>query len=155
VMAIDRVAYGRIGGHAAVRSEISEDIALGRLADPLVVVGGRGTARFRMYPEGFGSLLEGWTKNIAAGAGATPVWALVLAVAWVWSLAGGWAASPWCYGASALQVWWMGRRVGRYGPVTAALYAVPLVFFVLVLGRSWWCRATGRQVSWRGRRLSA
>lgn len=155
VLAVDRATYDAIGGHAAVRGEVAEDIALGRRAPRLLVVGGRGTARFRMYPEGPASLVEGWTKNLAAGLGATPWWATVLAVAWVWSLAGGWAASPWCYPVSAAQVWWMGRRVGRYGPVTAALYAVPLAVFVVLLVRSLVRRATGRPVSWRGRRLRA
>jgi 4,4'-diaponeurosporenoate glycosyltransferase len=155
VLAIDRAVYDAVGGHGAVRGEVAEDLALARLVDHVTVAGGRGTASFRMYPEGPSSLVEGWTKNLAAGTASTPRWAMVLAVAWVASLAGGWTVSPWCYAASAVQVWWMGRRVGRYGPITAALYAIPLAFFVAVLARSWWCRLTRRPVRWRGRRLSA
>ncbi len=155
VLVVDRPTYLAVGGHRAVRGEVAEDIALGRRITPRRVFGGRGVARFRMYPEGPGSLVEGWTKNLAAGAGATPWWAVALVTAWIWSLAGGWAVHPGCYLVSAAQVWWMGRRVGRYGPLTALGYAVPLAVFVWLVGRSWWRRARRRPVTWRGRRLSA
>lgn len=65
---IRREAYDAIGGHAAVASEILEDVALARL----VKQSGRklrfryaaDAVRTRMY-RNFAQLREGWTKNLA------------------------------------------------------------------------------------------
>jgi 4,4'-diaponeurosporenoate glycosyltransferase len=148
VLAIDRSAYDAVGGHAAVRDRFDEDAGLARLIGDVALVAGRqAPARFRMYPEGLGSLVEGWTKILRPGISAAPWWATVGAGAWITSLAGGWAVHPLCVLASAVQVLWMGRRVGRYGAVTALLYAIPLVCFVLLVLRS----LLTRHPSWRGR----
>ena len=72
-------------------------------------------------------------------------------VAWIWSLAGGPFTSPWFYAASVVQVWVLGRRAGRFGPVTALLYPVALVFFLAVFLRSVALTALGRPVRWKGR----
>ena len=66
-MLIRREVYDAIGGHAAVASEILEDVALARL----VKASGRNlrfryseSVRTRMY-RNFAQLREGWTKNLA------------------------------------------------------------------------------------------
>ena len=75
-------------------------------------------------------------------------------VAWMWSLAGGpftgWAAYP----LSALQVWVLGRRAGRVGPVLAALYPLLVVAVVVVVVRAGWLRAGGA-TTWKGRPVPA
>src|SRR4051794_29617894 len=157
VLATSRSAYDGAGGHAGagVRGAVAEDIALAARYDRVAVFGGRGTASFRMYPTGVGAIVEGWTKNIAAGFGAIAWWFALAVVAWIWSLAGGPFASPWFYAATAVQVWVLGRRVGRFGPVVAALYPAALVFFLAVFVRSLVLRWLRRPVSWRGRRIAA
>jgi glycosyltransferase involved in cell wall biosynthesis len=65
---ITREAYDAVGGHAAVRGDLLEDVALARL----VKRSGRkiffrfsaDAVRTRMYRT-FGQLREGWTKNLA------------------------------------------------------------------------------------------
>jgi 4,4'-diaponeurosporenoate glycosyltransferase len=133
---------------------VAEDIALARRYARVEVFGGRDAASFRMYPTGVGAIVEGWTKNIAAGFGAISWWFALAVVAWIWSLAGGPFVSPWFYAASAVQLWALGRRVGRFGPVIAALYPVALVFFLAVFLRSLVLRCLRRPVSWRGRRIA-
>lgn len=64
---ISREAYEQMGGHAAVATEILEDVALARAvkarAGKTVLLYGRGAVRTRMYRD-FAQLLEGWTKNL-------------------------------------------------------------------------------------------
>jgi glycosyltransferase involved in cell wall biosynthesis len=59
--------YRRIGGHAAVSTEVLEDVALARLAKNAGVrlhfASGAGIIRVRMYRT-FRSMWEGWTKNL-------------------------------------------------------------------------------------------
>jgi 4,4'-diaponeurosporenoate glycosyltransferase len=153
-----RAAYTAAGGHAhaEVRGSVVEDIALARRYDGRVVVAsGRGIATFRMYPGGVRPLVEGWSKNIAAGAASVPRWALVLTAAWVWSIVGAPGAAWWCWLASAAQVWLLGRRWGRVR--WWAALAAPLLgaWFVAMLVWSTWRRLRGGTVRWRGRDVAA
>lgn len=76
---IRREDYLRIGGHAAVKGEVLEDVALARLAKHagvrLYFASGAGIIRVRMYRT-FGTMWEGWSKNlyplIAGASGGAP-----------------------------------------------------------------------------------
>lgn len=72
LLAVDRHAYERAGGHAAVRAEVLEDVALVRA---IKVVGARGgvvdgtaLATCRMY-DGWASLRDGYSKSLWAAFG--------------------------------------------------------------------------------------
>ena len=160
VLACTRVAYAGAGGHEAVRSSILDDVALARRFvdrdEPVRLFGGRGVASFRMYPGGFRQLAEGWTKNIASGAGSTRALTLLLVGWWITgciTAATGAVTHPAVYLAFAAQLWWLGRRVGRYGPVTAALYPACLLCFLAVFARSVALTVVRRRVSWKGRAI--
>lgn len=65
-------AYDTIGGHAAVRAEIAEDLELARLFKRdgrfrTFLAGSNALVRTRMY-RSFGELTRGFVKNFAAGA---------------------------------------------------------------------------------------
>jgi 4,4'-diaponeurosporenoate glycosyltransferase len=159
--------YRRVGGHETVAGEVLDDVHLARryrdAGLPVRVLGGRGTVVFRMYPAGTRQLIEGRTKNIAAGAGSTPPLRLVLIVLWLggaiataWSLptailAGG-AVGAWglLYLAYASQLAVQLRQLGTYRWWVAAFFPVPLVVFLGVFVRSVVAvlRGTAR---WRGR----
>ena len=91
---------------------------------------------YRMYPEGLGSLVEGWSKNLATGAGVTPPVRLAATVIWVAaalqaaiSTVGAivWGAAVPAVAADlvfALQFGVVARRLGRFGTVTALAYPV-------------------------------
>lgn len=159
-IAVPRAHYFAAGGHAGVRTEVVEDIALAQQLDRLgipvaaFVDGSEGGIRYRMYPEGVASLWQGWTKNLAAGAGRVPVLRALLVALWV---AGGLRASgiaskqPGIYGMYALQAGALFRRAGAFHPLLAVIYPLPLAAFVVLVGRSALDRASGRRVSWRGR----
>jgi 4,4'-diaponeurosporenoate glycosyltransferase len=127
--------------------------------------------QFRMYPNGFGSLIEGWTKNIALGAGqasraavgATTIW--IAAMAWVatstivgsvaWATGHSFpsaAAIAWL--AMAVHGWVLLRRLGSFRWTTAALFPLPLVCFLVVFGRSAALVALKRPVRWSGRTIA-
>jgi 4,4'-diaponeurosporenoate glycosyltransferase len=163
--------YDRVGGHAAVRGEIIEDVALGRRYDevglPVTALGGGGLVAFRMYPDGLGQLVEGFSKNMATGAGSVPVLRTALVFAWIVAaltgvqvVAGALVGSadalavPFAlavFAAFALQLGVMLRQLGDFGWPVAALYPVPLAMFVVVFARSVWLTVVRRRVEWRGR----
>ncbi len=158
VIALDRQRYEAVGGHANhdVRSAVAEDLALARgVGRSRLFLAGRDGVRYRMYPGGWQPLVEGWTKNLAVGAGRAPWWAVLAAAAWVTSLAGGWLASPWWYLTSAVQFAVLGRRVGSFTWRTAVVYPVLVAVLVFVFLRSVLLTLTRRQVAWKGRRLQA
>jgi 4,4'-diaponeurosporenoate glycosyltransferase len=99
--------------------------------------------------------VRGWTRSIATGASAVPWWAALLTLAWVWSLAAGWLVTPWFLLPSAVQVWVLGRRAGRFSPLVALLYPIALVVFVLVFARSVLTLVFRREVTWKNRRVAA
>lgn len=72
---IRREVYQSVGGHAAVRREITEDTALARLVKAsggrLAVLGAEDLIRTRMYT-GLAPLWEGITKNVIIMAGGIP-----------------------------------------------------------------------------------
>ena len=105
-----------------------------------------------MYPNGLGQLVEGWTKNFAGGAANTRPLTLVLLIAWMSGLLTAWQ-SPILYGAYVVQLAVLFRRVGRFSPLTALVYPIPLAFFLGVFVRSLALTFVRRQVRWRGRTI--
>lgn len=164
--------YLQIGGHGSVRGEIVEDIALaGEFADaglPVHTFGGADAVTFRMYPDGLGQLLEGWSKNFATGAGSVGPARLFLIGFWLTTvlisvqslieqvLGTGDAAWPQAvspYLLFVVQLAVMLRQLGNFGVRTALVYPVPLGVFVVVFLFSVYLTLIRRQVVWRGRRI--
>lgn len=154
VIACATERYRQVGGHGSpeVRNQVNEDIALGRLfAHTKVFLGSEDSFVFRMYPQGFRSLVRGFTKNIAAGASSARGVALLIAVAWMSAQVGAVFTSPLVYGVAVVQMWWMARHVGRFSVVDAFLYPLHLGIFVAVLVRSALVRSGLGSVEWAGR----
>ena len=171
---VGRDDYERLGGHEAVRSSVMEDIALCHQAQrahlPVTVLGGRGVVSFRMYPGGVAQLVEGWARGLAFGAAKVRPVTLALVTAW---LAAGTSAALGlvaaaassgtggrsllldgaAYGAFALQLGWMLRRVGRFRAVTWVVYPVVVAAFVALFALSLFEVVVRRRVRWKGRRV--
>lgn len=169
---MDRNEYSAVGGHAAVRGEVVDDLALGALfrSHGLGVhcFGGRGLISFRMYPGGLGSLVEGWTKNMAMGASLSKLRNIVLLVIWFTGIsnallalaasdtAGGGLpiiAAAGVYGLYAAQVYMQLRRVGSFSLAAALLFPLEFLFFVAVFVYSIIRTRFFRSVTWKGRRI--
>ncbi len=155
-VAVPRRIYLETGGHELVRADVAEDVALAQAiaARDIPVVAfadaSQGAIEYRMYPEGGRTLVDGWTKNLAAGASKiAPLRALAVGV-WVTGalLAVRW---PVAYVLYAGQLVVLLRRAGRFGAATALVYPLPLLIFAGLFARSQWHRGCRRAVSWRGR----
>ena len=173
-----RADYERAGGHAAVRAEILDDVALAaayhRAGLPVRCAVGGAAVRMRSYPGGPRQLAAGWTKNFASGASATTPRAALATGAWVAAhhavavgtvLAlveglSGWGAAlthahPALWAVAwvglAAQLRWVLRRLGSFRWWTWALFPVPLLAFDVLFARSAALTAVRRSVRWRGR----
>ncbi len=163
---VGREDLERAGGHESVRGKVLENFHLSEnfRAAGIAVRGvtGRGMVALRMYPEGFASLVEGWTKGFAAGAGRTPPRVLATVVAWMTGLMLppllGWLAGDWRIGlltwlACVAQLAWIARRLGSFGWAGMMFYQVPLAFFFGMF--AWSAMRSGKKVSWKGREIHA
>jgi 4,4'-diaponeurosporenoate glycosyltransferase len=168
-MVTARVDYERVGGHAAVRHAVAEDIALADrylAADlPVRCIAGHDRVRFRMYRDLRG-IVEGWSKNMATGARRTPLLRALAVALWVTSAlaaAGALVGAPTTpdapapvllvlYLAGLVQIAVLGRRVGRFG-AAAVVWPLLIVFFVAVFLWSAVTTFVVRRVRWSGRTL--
>ena len=165
---IERSAYQRVGGHEAVKGRILENFWLAEQLRaegvPLRCRSGRGVFSFRMYPQGWREVVEGWTKGFASGAGQTPLPILLLVIAWMIGLMTAplglaFAAKPlpWlaAYGLCVAQVWQMLRGVGTFHWSAALFFPVPLIFYFVVFARSVRRSRNKQTVVWKGRQIHA
>ena len=156
VLAVRRAVYERVGGHAhpGVRSSLTEDIELARRVGRSELFSSRLDATFRMYPRGLSDAMAGWSRTIIRGIAATRWWLALAVAAWVWSLAGGLFAGWLAYPLSAVQMWVLGRRAGRFGPVVAVLYPAAVVALTVMVAGGLVNRVR-RRTTWRGRPVTA
>jgi 4,4'-diaponeurosporenoate glycosyltransferase len=163
---VGREDLERAGGHESVRGKVLENFHLAEnfRAAGIAVRGvtGSGMVALRMYPEGFASLVEGWTKGFAAGAGKTPPRVMAMVVAWMTALMLppllAWLAGDWRIGlvtwlACVAQLAWIARRLGSFGLIGMIFYQVPLCFFFGMF--AWASMRSGKKVSWKGREIHA
>jgi cellulose synthase/poly-beta-1,6-N-acetylglucosamine synthase-like glycosyltransferase len=150
-----RVAYERLGGYAAVRSELVEDVAMARLSRrrglQLGLALGGDEVRVRMY-DGYPAVITGLGRGLTAAAGgrrsavlAGYAWHLLAYTVPVLLL----RRSPWWRGAALLAV---AERTlvevktgGRDWAAAAAVAASPVAAAPVV------ARAMRREQQWRGR----
>jgi len=170
VLAFRREAYGRLGGHAAVRSAAAEDVAFARLATRAGlrwrVASGREVSACRMY-RGRSEALAGLEKNLFPAMGGRTV---PYVLAWAWLLrAFTWPALALVIGAAAGRrraaaaggaelvlgaATWLAvarkfglpLRLAAEGPLVAAAGA-----FAAVRSLAAW---RGGRAEWKGRRLA-
>ena len=169
-----RDEYLRLGGHAAIRGDLLDDLALGSLFRqqglPVRCVGGRGTVWFAMYPEGLGQLCEGWSKNFGSAAHSVRWPVMLMIIFWIGGAFSSVATLAAAFGAAyASPAWvvaaafaclaymaefaWLARRVGRFHPIFLIAYPLPFVFFVCLFAWALFRAKILHVVSWRGRRI--
>jgi Glycosyl transferase family 2 len=161
-LVVDRATYLRAGGHAAVRAEVLEDVALVRAVKAAGgsggLVDGTSIATCRMY-DGWLDLRDGYSKSLwsafGSPAGAAGVMTL-LATAYVLppvaavlrrspvGLAG--------YAAAVVGRVLVARRTrSRVWPDSLA-HPLSIAVLGALTGRSWWLRSRGT-LRWKGRDL--
>jgi glycosyltransferase involved in cell wall biosynthesis len=171
---VEREAYRRIGGHAAVRDRVLEDVELALLAKRrrvgLRFRYAEDAVATRMY-RSTAAMIEGWTKNLALlfnNALALALWRAIdilllfclpiLAVE-LWSARFGAHSLEWLGAGWVLALLWVRTLVRFYSRVAksnfpfadCALSPLGLPLFVFLLYRSWFQHRVLKQVSWKGR----
>ena len=168
-----REDYFAAGGHQKVRGDVLESLGLGKQflkANRKVrLFGGKGAISFRMYPDGIGSLIEGFSKGFGSGAKAMSLPHLIMPVCWITGGVGvirhllqslifpdslGLLVSSGAYFLYAFQIHWMLRRLGNFGFLPALLFPIPLLFFVAVFALSLLRVFLLGRVRWKGRTVS-
>ena len=168
---VRRDAYDALGGHTALRAELVEDVAFARRIKVdgrfrLAIGGGSKLASVRMY-QSLPEIWNGFTKNLFIGADGN-VGVLFLGIAFTAALAAPpllaaraiarrrWLEALEATTATALLVIASRRGIAMVGlpPSTAPLAFFGSAFFGAVALNSALCVASGRGVSWRGRRYS-
>ena len=173
VILIPRTTYDAIGGHAAAKSSIVDDLALGQALRQKgvayrLLLGGQQIS-FRMYSAGLRALLQGWTKNYATGALQTPPALLVTTFLWV---SGCMSSVLYLLAALlpqsgvplplalALYLLWaaelfrLTKPLGRFWLVSVLVYPLPLAVFLVVFLVSLQKKLTHGTVQWKGRRIA-
>jgi 4,4'-diaponeurosporenoate glycosyltransferase len=165
-----RQDYFALGGHERVKGEILENVSLGKVfldaGFRVRCYGGKGVLSFRMYGDGFRSMVEGFTKSFGIGARSISWLTLLMIVCWVFggvsltrhllqsAVVGDWGISAVWAGLYALysgQFFWMLFRIGNFSVWPAVLFPVPLLFFVLVFFLSLFKTVFLRKARWKGR----
>jgi glycosyltransferase involved in cell wall biosynthesis len=171
---IEREAYRRLGGHAAVSEKVLEDVELAFLAKRRKV-----GLRFRYAEDAVSTrmyrstaaMIEGWTKNLALLFGnclTLAVWRLIdilllaalplLAVEF-WNARLFAHSAQWLIAGWVLALLWVRNLFRFYGRVAksnfsfmnCALAPLGLPLFVALLYRSWFQHRILKRVSWKGR----
>ncbi|WP_304223599.1 hypothetical protein [Gracilinema caldarium] len=171
-MVIDKETYHATGGHLLVRDSILEDMALGqafaKLKVPLYSIPHRNRITFRMYAEGFHTLFNGWSKNMALGAQRSSLWTILIIssimtlsfsipIGLIRSLAAAQLRAGLFFGAAYLVfagVLFSGvRRIGAFRWWSSLGFPCFALFFVIVLARSFMMQLLRLPIEWRGRRV--
>ncbi|HEY6325357.1 MAG TPA: glycosyltransferase [Candidatus Cybelea sp.] len=166
---VSRRAYDAIGGHAAVRDEIAEDLELARRFKRdgrfrIALVGANGLVRTRMY-RSFAEIWRGFVKNFAIGARGQPIRAAagvaLLACVSLTPLAAIWllARHSWLAGlalalaaAAIAAIAEAGMRLARFRAGAGLGVHLGLAATLAIFVTSLFCTYVGRGVEWRGRR---
>jgi chlorobactene glucosyltransferase len=166
---VERRAYDAVGGHAALRAEIVEDVAFARRlkADHrfrFVFAGGDRIASVRMYRSAR-EIWSGFTKNVFIGADgdvralaggalflaaisvAPPALAVRTLVRGRFALS---LESAACILANLATASWALRRAA-FARRLALLQPLGMAFFIAIIANSTWRVLSGRGVDWRGR----
>ncbi|REB06476.1 glycosyltransferase [Sporosarcina sp. BI001-red] len=164
--------YFLTGGHKKIQSAIMDDLALGQAFLnknlPVTCFGGKGTISFRMYPEGFNSMVEGWCKSFAIGSKSTHPVIMLMVIVWI---SGSFISvgelvssivvgdpvhiflSASLYALYAIQTGWFSRRCGSFKWWIFLFYPVLFIFFTGVFLYSLFRVHILRSVKWKNRKI--
>lgn len=172
VILIPQKIYFEIGAHGSVKESIVDDISLGENLNKSgfsyrILMGGKEIA-FRMYSQGFTSLIQGWSKNFATGAYKTVPIIFIMVFWWITSstsaaanmIIAGFDFELWKFGIYAIMyVFWILEifritgKIGKFKAVFKILYPVVLAGFLAVFFISLFKRIFRMKTTWKERKI--
>lgn len=172
IIFIAHADYIKAGGHESTRKSVIEDMALGmrlrKTGLPYRLFVGDEELSFRMYSGGLRSLLQGWVKNLAAGAAKTPFFVFLMVFFWIASLTSVplhlikyavAANAPWLIIYSLLYIAWVSllavltRRVGHFHLWSVIFYPLLIPVLLGVFTVSIIKKVFRLKVTWKGRAI--
>jgi len=122
-----------------------------------------------MYPDGLGSLINGYSRSFSTGAKSTSVLNLLLIILWI---SGSFYPLTMFIGvifnfnliylitglifyiAYAVQINWMLKRIGNFSFMTSALYPLFMIFFIIIFFWSIIISVFKIDIKWKGRSIN-
>ena len=165
VIVTSRKDYEYTGGHEAIKDSVIEDIKLGKL---YVLKGlnvnnflGDGIVKFRMYPNGFKQLFEGFSKNMSSGAFTGGILSFLISLVWIsgYFLSFSNFTFPiyyiiFRYLSLASLFYILLKPTGDYKWYDAIFYPIHFSFFIVVFFYSLYQTIIVRKVTWKGRKVN-
>lgn len=168
----DKEQYEAVGGHAAVRGAVMDDLALGKAFQeyglPVHCYGGKGIAWLRMYPGGLSDMVQGYSKSMASGSAATHPLVMLLIYMWmagasvapVMLIASLFSSTGWLgvsiglYIVYAVELAIASKRVGRFAWWIFPLYPLLIAVFISIFMYSIYLSKRRGSVQWKGRNIN-
>lgn len=172
VLMISKALFDKHGGYEVVKNNVVEDFNLGRYYNKqgidIDLLMGSSEIKFRMYPDSFGDVFEGWAKNFSSGSMSIQWWLLIMIFSWVAFL----TAIPielikaifsqdWStlivvvgiYFISSVSIYRIAYHSGSYPPYVCILYPIYLLSFHLIFIYSVFATFIIKSTTWKGRKL--
>ncbi len=170
VILIPANIYNEIGRHYHVRNSIIEDVSLGmhltKQGHAFQAYLGKPEIQFRMYADGFKSLVQGWTKNIAFGASKTAWYNFLFIFLFIASVLGSFSGMVSSLAAAnydiagiyglfyllwVIRLQAISKEIGKFQATSFVLYPIPFVGFVIIFVVSMFKKVFRLPVKWKGR----
>ncbi|MFT5465397.1 MAG: phytoene desaturase [Verrucomicrobiales bacterium] len=166
---VSRSHYDAVGGHEPVKDKVLENLHLAQHFNEAGIAcqsyRGHGVISMRMFPDGFKTLANGWSKGFVSGAASTPRNALILISAWLSGLITIIIALNFLPLASLapqvgilafflsfiVQCGVLFRTVGGFSLWTALLFPIPLCFYLGLFFSAVLRGRRGGSIQWKGR----
>lgn len=163
--------YELTHGHLNAKDKVIEGFALSNAYHnrdlPVDLFEGQGVVNFRMYPQGFRALLEGWGKHFALGSKETKRSTLSLIILWLlgssistlsilFSLKLGilyLILAVTIYFMYALQFHKFIRRTGNFNFIASICHPLLFICFIGIFFKSWLDINVFKRVQWKGRNI--
>ena len=158
-------------GHLKAKNQIIEGFAISKAYHkydlPVNLYEGQDVVNFRMYPQGYKALVEGWSKHFALGSQITKKSTLMFVFLWLFGSPGAILAvllsinlgllyillAITLYFIYALQFHIFIRRTGSFNLIASLCHPLLFTCFVAIFFKSWLDVNVFKRTLWKGRRI--
>lgn len=170
-IAIFRSHYESVGGHARLRNEVAEDLALGQVLAqagiPVEVVPGGSLIGVYMHDSGLKGVYRVWARTFGLGALMISRLSFLFIFLWIAAIIGSELnlirallsrtydlAALACYGVAAAELLYGARRTGTFNPLFALFHVLVTVPFVTLFTISLFNVLVLKRIQWKGRSIA-